>query len=293
MINTSISGVRQILAQYGLHPHKGLGQNFLVDKNILSKIVADSDIAATDTVLEIGTGLGALTLLLAEAAGQVVTVEIDKKLSPILEEVFNDNKNIRLIRGDFLQLDWEADLLINPEMVREQLIVCANLPYYITSPIIFNILEHGASVRHAVLMMQKEVAERLLAKPGTKQYGLLTVMVSWRADVLLVTRVSRNCFYPVPDVDSVVVKIVPLKEARVSVKDERLFVRLVRETFQKRRKTILNVLVGGGFANREAGQDLCHQLGIDPSCRGETFYVEDFARLADALFASRENKESL
>lgn len=279
--NASISGVRQLLAQYGLYPQKGLGQNFLVDKNILVKIAAASDITATDTVLEIGTGLGALTLMLAEKAGKVVTVEIDKKLFPVLEEVFKSNGNIKLVKGDFLHLDWRADL----EPPEDGLTICANLPYYITSPVIFRILEHREHVKHAVLMMQKEVAERLLAKPGTKEYGLLTVMVAWTADVYPVTRVSRNCFYPVPDVDSAVVKIVPLDKPRVSVRDEQLFRRLVREVFQKRRKTMLNVLTGTGWVDRETGQALCHQLGIDPSCRGETLNVQDFARIADALSA--------
>ncbi|MGE5404349.1 MAG: ribosomal RNA small subunit methyltransferase A, partial [Candidatus Saccharibacteria bacterium] len=178
-------------------------------------------------------------------------------------------------------VDWERDL--KPEQPFQKYMICANLPYYITSPVIFEILKPHHMFEHAVLMMQKEVADRLLAQPGTKEYGLLTVMVTWRADVHPVTRVSRNCFYPVPDVDSKVIKITPLKEPRVELKNEELFVKIVREAFQKRRKTMSNVLSGIEGVSREQAPYILSELNIDPLRRGETLTVDDFARIANKL----------
>ncbi|MGE5416975.1 MAG: 16S rRNA (adenine(1518)-N(6)/adenine(1519)-N(6))-dimethyltransferase RsmA [Acidobacteriota bacterium] len=281
MENASIQGVTSLLRRYGLHPKKGLGQNFLVDKNILRKIVDGCGPTSADAVLEIGTGLGALTLMLAEQAGQVITVEIDNRLLPVIQEVFQEQPRVRLVQGDILKVDWEKDL--QPVPPYNKYLICANLPYYITSPIIFEILKHHYMIEHAVLMMQKEVADRLLAQPGTKEYGLLTVMVAWRADVQPVTKVSRNCFYPVPDVDSRVIKLIPLKEPRVQLKNDELFVKIVREAFQKRRKTMTNVLSGIEGVSREQAPIILSGLNIDPQRRGETLTVDDFARIANKL----------
>ncbi len=283
MDNATLSGVRSLLATEDLRPHKGLGQNFLVDKNIIQKIADAAQIAPHDVVLEIGTGLGALTLYLAEAATRVVTVEIDKKLIPIIQKIFDSRSNITLITGDILAVNWERELygfLIGPQ---DRFIICANLPYYITSPIIFRILENKQKVKRAVLMVQREVADRLLATPGTKDYSLLTVMVSRMAEVELVTRVSRNCFYPSPDVDSTVIKLVPRSEPQVAVEREEVFAALVRAAFQARRKTMLNVLVNSGLADRDIAIKTLESLGVEPKRRGETLSVEEFARIANKL----------
>lgn len=283
MDNATISGVRNLLASRELRPHKGLGQNFLVDKNILKKIVVAGQITVADVVLEIGTGLGALTSFLADTANLVVTVEIDKKLIPILQKVLEPRLNVTLLTGDILALDWERELFGFLNDPLDKFVICANLPYYITSPIIFRILKHRHRVKQAVLMVQREVADRLLATPGTKDYGLLTVMVSRMAEVQLITRVSRNCFYPSPDVDSTVIKLVPRPHPQAEVEREDLFTALVRAAFQARRKTMLNALVNGGLANRETALDVLVSLGVDPKRRGETLSVEEFARIANRL----------
>jgi len=275
--------VRSLLAEKELRPHKGLGQNFLVDKNILEKIAAAGQITKTDVVLEIGTGLGALTLFLADAAVQVITVEIDKKLIPILQEIFDSRLNITLIPGDILAFDWEQTLFGFLKSPLDKLIICANLPYYITSPIIFRILEHKDRVKHAVLMVQREVADRLLAIPGTKDYGLLTVMVNRMAEVEMITRVSRNCFYPSPEVDSAVIRLTPRSQLPVVVEKEEVFVELIRAAFQARRKTMLNVLVNRHLADRDRALEILLSLGIDPKRRGETLSIEEFARIANRL----------
>ncbi len=283
MDNATLSGVRNLLSSRELRPHKGLGQNFLVDKNILKKIVTAGQITVSDVVLEIGSGLGALTLFLADAASMVVTVEIDKKLIPVLQRILEFRTNVILVNGDVLALDWEQDLCRYLDSSHDKFIICANLPYYITSPIIFKILEHKNRVKQAILMVQLEVADRLLATPGTKNYGLLTVMVSRMAEVHLVARVSRNCFYPSPDVDSAVIRLVPFSQPEVEVEKEEVFTAVVRAAFQARRKTMLNVLVNQGLADRESALDILASLGLDPQRRGETLSVEEFARVADKL----------
>ncbi|MGE5543883.1 MAG: 16S rRNA (adenine(1518)-N(6)/adenine(1519)-N(6))-dimethyltransferase RsmA [Bacillota bacterium] len=282
MDNATLSGVRSLLAEKDLRPHKGLGQNFLVDKNILQKITDAAQITKTHIVLEIGTGLGALTLFLADAASQVVTVEIDKKLIPILQNIFNSRSNITLLTGDILAFDWEQDFFKFLRSPLDKLIICANLPYYITSPIIFRILEHKNRIQHAVLMVQREVADRLLAIPGTKDYSLLTVMINRTAEVELVARVSRNCFYPSPDVDSAVIRLIPRSRPLVVEKEE-IFTELTRAAFQARRKTMLNVLVNSNLADRDKAMEVLLSLGVDPKRRGETLSIEEFARIANRL----------
>jgi len=281
--NATLSGVLDLLGTRELRPHKGLGQNFLIDKNILQNIVSAAGITGDDVVLEIGSGLGALTLFLADVASRVITVEIDKKLIPILRDIFAERPNITLLPGDVLEFDWEHDFIRFLNDPRDRLVICANLPYYITSPIIFKILENRHRVRQAVLMVQQEVAERLVAAPGTRDYSLLTVMVARLAEVQMVTRVSRRCFYPSPDVDSAVIRLIPYIAPRVGVESEEVFNRLVRAIFQSRRKTLLNSLVNNGLIGRDTAIRVLESLGIDPRRRGETLSVEEIARIANKL----------
>lgn len=283
MDNATLSGVLDLLGTRELRPHKGLGQNFLIDKNILQNIVSAAGITGDDVVLEIGSGLGALTLFLADVASRVITVEIDKKLIPILRDIFAERPNITLLPGDVLEFDWEHDFIRFLNDPRDRLVICANLPYYITSPIIFKILENRHRVRQAVLMVQQEVAERLVAAPGTRDYSLLTVMVARLAEVQMVTRVSRRCFYPSPDVDSAVIRLIPYIAPRVGVESEEVFNRLVRAIFQSRRKTLLNSLVNNGLIGRDTAIRVLESLGIDPRRRGETLSVEEIARIANKL----------
>lgn len=275
-------GVAHLLRAYGIQPKKGLGQNFLTDKNILRKIVDACEIEPGDAVLEIGAGLGTLTIMLAEQAALVITVEVDDRLVPVLHKVLHGKGNIRLLHKDVLKLDWERDIAAQVAG-HDRIVLCANLPYYITSPIIFKILDEFDRIERAILMIQKEVADRLLASPGTKEYGLLTVMVARRAAVEPVTRVSRKCFFPVPDVDSAVVKIIPYRQPRVEVKNEALFNQVVRESFQKRRKSLNNVLNGINGIDKDQVRQMLAGLGIDPMRRGETLTVEEFAGIANAL----------
>lgn len=283
MEQATISGVRRLLASRELHPHRGLGQNFLIDKNVLQKIVTAAEIERADTVLEIGAGLGALTGFLSQAAREVIAVEIDKKLIPLLQDILSAYENVTLLNGDILELDWDRDIFPLMGEKSGKIVVCANLPYYITSPIIFKILEHKSRVKSAVLMVQKEVADRLAAEPGTKDYGLLTVMVSRRASVRQLLRVSRSCFYPVPDVDSTVVVIEPLDQTSDRVSDEAVFQRLVRAAFQSRRKTMHNVLWRSGLVNKEDASPFLESLGIEPQRRGETLSVREFSSIANAI----------
>jgi len=281
--NATLSGVRRLLAEKGLRPHKGLGQNFLVDKNILQKITTAAECTKNGVVLEIGAGLGALTLCLADLAGQVVAVEIDKKLIPILQKVFESRSNIALISGDILALDWEKEIFGFLKSPRDKIIICANLPYYITSPVIFKILEHRNRIRQAVLMVQREVAARLLAVPGSRDYGLITVNVNRMAEVEMIARVSRNCFYPSPEVDSAVIRLSPRSRSPVMVENEEVFAELVKAAFQARRKTMLNVLVSRNMADRDKAMEVLLSLGVDPNRRGETLSIEDFAQIANRL----------
>ena len=254
-----------------------------VDKNILQKITTAAECTKNDVVLEIGAGLGALTLCLADLAGQVVAVEIDKKLIPILQKVFESRSNIALISGDILALDWEKEIFGFLKSPRDKIIICANLPYYITSPVIFKILEHRNRIRQAVLMVQREVAARLLAVPGSRDYGLITVNVNRMAEVEMIARVSRNCFYPSPEVDSAVIRLSPRSRSPVMVENEEVFAELVKAAFQARRKTMLNVLVSRNMADRDKAMEVLLSLGVDPNRRGETLSIEDFAQIANRL----------
>lgn len=286
----SPSMVRDLLQRYQLHPKKKWGQNFLVDKNILARIVQACDLEKDSLVVEIGPGLGALTELLAKSSAGVLSIDIDRQLQPLLEETLDGLSNVRLLFQDILEVDLEKELAraFSREKVSPYK-VCANIPYNITTPIIFYLLETCPNLQSAVLMMQKEVATRLLASPGNKDYGLLTLMVAYHAHVELITRVSHNCFYPHPEVDSSVVKISPYLNQRkkVTVKDEKEFKSFMKSAFQKRRKTILNICADFFKRGKPEIADQLKVLGIRPEQRPEQLTLEDFAGIADAFFTRR------
>lgn len=270
-----------ILKAFGLRMSKKLGQNFLIDARIVQGIVEAAEIEPGDRVLEIGPGIGTLTQGLAEAGADVTAVELDKKLPAVLKETLKAYDNVRIVPGDILKVNI-------PEIMGEAPFkVAANLPYYITTPILMTLLERRLPITHMVTMVQKEVAERMTAKPGSRIYGALSVAVQYYTEPEIVLDVPPRSFIPAPEVMSVVVSCRVRKEPAVAVQDEKLFFRVVKAAFGQRRKTLMNALKGGGFS-KEAVRDALEQSGIDPTRRGETLTLEEFGRLADA-FAAEEN----
>lgn len=277
---TSLRVIKNALAREGLAPRKSLGQNFLCDANIPNKIVAAGAVEKTDLVLEIGPGLGVLTSILIEQAGMVIAVEYDRGLFRILQENLATVPNLRLINQDFLQVDlWSLlEPLRNDFPVFK---VIANLPYYITTPVLFKLVESGLHWGGMVFLIQKEVAERLCAGPGSDAYGAVTVMINFFGTVEKVAMVPRTVFYPVPQVDSAAIRITPHPgptELYPSLH------RVVQAAFGQRRKTILNALFAGGIllgSNEKSELAVSlRDLGIDPERRGETLALEEFIKIA-------------
>ncbi len=265
--------LKKALSEYGLVPNKRFGQNFLCDKNIADKItglVSDPEI----TVLEIGAGAGALTARLAQNVKRVVAVEIDSGLFRLLNDKLSHLGNIEIIHADALKFDFGA-------LLGERCAVVANLPYYITTPILERLLFELKTAEKLILMMQKEVAQRLCAVPGTKQYGSLTVAVSYHADVEKIMNVPPECFFPKPEVDSAVVRLTRRAHSAKPVSEEWMF-KVSRALFGMRRKTILNNIIAMGIDKTKAIRAL-EGLGIDPNARGETLAVQQFADLSNRL----------
>ena len=238
----------EILKKYDFAFRKRFGQNFLIDGRVLDKIIAGAGVCSEDLVLEIGPGIGTLTQYLAEAAGRVISIEIDKKLLPILEETLSDYDNVRVVNADVMKLDLRA--LIEQELGQgsglRQVKVVANLPYYITTPILMTLLEERLPVANITVMVQKEVANRMKAGPGSKDYGALSLAVQYYAEPYLAANVPRNCFMPRPNVDSAVIRLTRRQEPPVKVRDEKLLFAIIRASFEQRRKTLVNSLSGSG-----------------------------------------------
>jgi 16S rRNA (adenine1518-N6/adenine1519-N6)-dimethyltransferase len=262
-----------------------LGQSFLVDRNILEKILKEGELQPEDLVLEIGAGVGTLTQAIAERCRRVVAVEIDPKLFQIVQEVLRDHTNVTLVHGDALRLDLSH--LLGEERPWK---VIANLPYSIVTPLITRLLDLSRDFSLLLLMMQKEVAERLTASPGGKAYGSLTVLAQYYADLRVVARIPRSAFYPKPHVDSVLLLLEPLPAPRVAPEDPALFFRLVRTAFAQRRKTLQNALRRSGWVPLDSEQIrvILTRAGIDPRRRGETLSLHEFHALADELVAETE-----
>lgn len=255
-------------------PRKRFGQNFLRDQHVLQQIVAAAELQDGDRVLEIGPGTGALTNRLLAAGVPVLAVEIDRDLAAALREPAEPGLDI--IVGDVLRLDW-AELLPAPPYL-----LIANLPYNVSSQILFRVLEHRRLFRRLVLMFQKEVGERLIAAAGSRDYGILSVLMQTWFEIDRVVRVPRTAFYPPPKVDSVVLRLDPLAEPRIALRDAELFRRVVRGAFAQRRKTLRNSLLGAGWRAEPIDRALA-AAGIDPRRRGETLTLADFGRLANLL----------
>lgn len=272
---------KEALEKWGFRFRHRLGQNFIFDEALLRRVVEASD-AADKNVLEVGAGAGSLTLQLSDAARRVVSVEIDEKLLAVLGDVLAGRDNVRLIHADIMKTDI-------PALVRESFggpySVVANLPYYITTPVIMKFLESETPPESMSVMVQKEVASRLVAAPGTKDYGAITVSVAYRALVSVPMKVPAGCFTPRPKVDSALVRMDILPEPAVKVQDERIFFRAVRAGFAMRRKTLLNNICAGFSLPRAEGTAVLEAAGIDPGIRGEMLGLEAYGRIADALAA--------
>ena len=269
---------RHILKAFDLHASKRLGQNFLIHGGTVEAIVETADICPGDRVLEIGPGIGTLTQGLAEAGASVTAVELDKKLPAVLAETLSGYDRVRIVGGDILKADIPA------LMGEEPFKVVANLPYYITTPILLTLLERRLPITRIVTMVQREVAERMIALPGGRDYGALSVAVQYYAEPRLAIEVSPRCFLPPPAVESAVMDCVVRKTPPVAVEDEKHFFRVVRAAFGQRRKTIGNALKSLGLP-RDILQGALSKAGIDPLRRGETLSLSEFAALAGALTA--------
>lgn len=275
---------REILDKYGLSAKKSLGQNFIIDTNILRNIVDVGSVDKDTTVIEVGPGIGALTEQIAKQAKEVFAFEIDDRLLPVLDDTLSPYDNVTVFHDDILKVDFEA---FQKEYLQDtkRLIVIANLPYYITTPIIMHLIESSLPVEEMVLMMQKEVASRLEAVPSTKAYGSLSIAIQYYMDVKVAFTVPRTVFMPQPNIESAIIHLKTLEEVPVSVNDEALFFRLVRASFVQRRKTIWNNLRKAldDKEKEEILREAFVDADIDPSRRGESLSIEEFGRLADAL----------
>ena len=288
---TAPKTIKYIIDKYGFSFSKGLGQNFIIDDNVLHRIVAGSEITADDCVLEIGPGIGVMTDVLCAEAKKVVSVEIDKRLMPVLEETVGHHDNLTLINEDILKVDLEA--LMAAHFTGERVKLIANLPYYVTTPIIMAFLEARLPLDDLVIMIQKEVGERIMANPGSKIYGALSVAVQYFSEPSIVTHVSKGVFMPAPTVDSVVLRLKVRKAPPVVLLDEAVFFAVVKSGFGKRRKTLLNALSSGtlGLEKTEVAAVL-ETVQINPMARAETLTMNEFAILSNAIYKCQSEKQT-
>lgn len=275
--------IKEILSEYEFRFSKSLGQNFLIDEGALAGILSGADISEDDCVLEIGPGFGTLTQRLCGTAKKVVCVEIDKTVIPILEENLKDFDNFEIINDDIMKIGVKS--LVEQKFGTENVKVAANLPYYITTPIIMMLLESKVKFKSITVMVQKEVAKRLCASEGTKDFGAISLAVQYFCSANYLFDVPNTSFMPPPKVTSTVVRLDLLDKPRVSVKKEEMFFKTVKASFAQRRKTLLNALSNAGFSGFSKAEisEILKNIGIDEKRRGETLSIDEFALLADAL----------
>ena len=273
----------EILNKYSFVFQKKFGQNFLIDTHVLEKIISSAEITKDDFVLEIGPGIGTMTQYLAEAAREVAAVEIDKNLIPILKDTLSAYDNVTVINEDVLKVDIRK--LAEEKNGGRPIKVVANLPYYITTPIIMGLFESNVPLSSITIMVQKEVADRMQVGPGTKDYGALSLAVQYYASPYIVANVPPNCFMPRPKVGSAVIRLTRYAEPPVQVKDEQLMFRLIRASFNQRRKTLVNGLNNSPEVqvSKEVVMNALEQMGLPATVRGEALTLEQFAQLANLL----------
>ncbi len=272
-----------VLQKYNFNFQKKYGQNFLVDTHVLEKIMDAAQITKEDCVVEIGPGIGTMTQYLAERAGEVVAVEIDKNLIPILEDTLSEYDNVTIINDDILKVDLNR--IVEEKNQGKPVKVVANLPYYITTPIIMGLFENHVPLKSITIMVQKEVADRMQVGPGTKDYGALSLAVQYYAKPEIVAIVPPNCFIPRPNVGSAVIRLTRYEETPVKVKDEKFMFSLIRASFNQRRKTLANGLSNAQnlHFSREKVTEALEKMGLSATIRGEALTLEQFAQLSDLL----------
>lgn len=277
------TATKEIINKYSFAFQKKFGQNFLIDSNILENIVGAAEITKDDFVLEIGPGIGTMTQYLCEAAGHVVAVEIDKMLIPILEDTLSEYDNVEVINQDVLKVDIKS--LAEEKNGGKPIKVVANLPYYITTPIIMGLFESGVPIESITIMVQKEVAERMQTGPGSKDYGALSLAVQYYAEAKVMLTVSAQCFMPKPNVDSAVIKLTRHRMPAVEVRDEKLMFQIIRASFNQRRKTLVNGLKNSPELkySKEQIVGAITAIGKSENIRGEALTLEEFAALSNQL----------
>lgn len=284
----NVQSTIEILQKYQFTFQKKFGQNFLVDKNILEKIIDAAQIREQDCVLEIGPGIGTMTQYLAERAKSVIAVEIDRNLIPILQDTLSSYDNVTVVNEDILKVD--INHIVTEQNGGNPIKVVANLPYYITTPIIMALFENHVALQSITIMVQKEVADRMQAKPGTKDYGALSLAVQYYAKPEVVVRVPASCFMPKPNVDSTVIKLTRYDIPPTVAKDEEYLFAVIRASFNQRRKTLVNGLSNAGNlgVGKEKIMEIIAKMNLSPSVRGETLTLEQFTELSNFLSEMRE-----
>ena len=278
---SSHKATKEVVQKHNFKFSKSLGQNFLIDTNVIDRILEGARVQEGDYVIEVGPGIGTLTKEMGRTAEKVVAIEIDKTLIPILEETLADFPNIEVINQDILKVDVQE--LVKAKLNGGPVKLIANLPYYITTPIVMKFLEEDIPVTDIVVMVRKEVADRMNAKPNTKDYGALSVAVQYYCDTEIVAKAPRHMFMPQPNVDSTVIGLHVREEKKYNVDNEDIFFKTVKASFGQRRKTLLNSLGGLGFLSKDQIKVALQEANIDEKRRGETLSIEEFASLSNAV----------
>lgn len=278
---SDIGEIKRILGSHGFTFSKAMGQNFLVNPSVCPRMAEMCGADKEKGVLEIGPGIGVLTNELCKVARKVVAIELDTRLLPVLEETLAEHDNVKVINADVMKVDLHK--LIAEEFDGMEVVVCANLPYYITSPIIMKLLEDKLPVCALTVMVQKEAADRLCAEVGSRESGAVTVAVNYYSSVEKLFGVSRGSFMPAPNVDSAVIRLNVSKEPRIKVEDEKLFFKMVKSAFSQRRKTISNSVTSGLSISKENFRNACEKAGISPAARAEALTLEELGSLSNAI----------
>ena len=274
-----MTSIKKELLEYGLIPRKGLGQHFLVDRNILDKVIRTAQVEKEDIVLEVGPGLGEMTLALARQAKKVIAVEIDSKLAVILKQKMKDFSNVEVVGRDILKMDFSQFFRKEGHPIK----VVANLPYQISTPLLFRFIEFKETLSTLTLMLQKEVAERIVASPGRKEYGPLSIFIQMFSDISIRFFIKPSAFFPPPKVESAVVHMSFREKPVVNLEDEKWFKKVVKGCFGYRRKTLMNALKHSGLPLPESTESKMEKIGIDPRRRPETLTIRELVYLAEAL----------
>lgn len=280
-----IEETKSIMKKYGIRANKDLGQNFLIDKEVVENIVNSSEVSQDDMVIEIGPGLGTLTKYLLEKAGKVLCIELDKKMVKILEDRFQNFSNFEIINDDVLKVDLKKIIKENKENKNiKNIKIVANLPYYITTPIIMKLLEENLDIESITIMIQKEVAERLIETPGGKNTGAITYTIYYYCESEKIMEVPNSSFIPEPDVTSEVIKMKIRKEPAVKLKNPSIMFMIIKSAFMQRRKTLVNALTNTQvFISKQEGIEILNKLGLSENIRAENLTIEDYAQLSKEI----------